>query len=144
MRKITGWYGNSVGHGLAAKGIRTKYYANKQLDPLFYANKHEEQVPFNEIMDDVRSGLSFDRMKLKYAHADQESLRKRGIQALDTRDGEDTVSVIDRNGVNEQVMMMQHNHDIRDRTIRALQNPQKMSFIHPIKVEALRKRTNDL
>ena len=64
--KRSGWYGNSQGHALAARGV--KLYARKQtlVDPLFYAQKREETVGFSHIQDMARNKKTFEEMKMMH------------------------------------------------------------------------------
>jgi hypothetical protein len=136
--KKSGWYGNSQGHALAAKGIRTSYNASKQklVDPLFYARQREEQVPFQHISGMVRKGQLFAEMKRMHPDADPEDLRKRGIKAL----SDSTLSSIDEQGVDSSVKLARFNAQLKRRMCSVLNDPQKASFLPEIKVKLLKER----
>jgi hypothetical protein len=136
-----GWFGNSHGHSLAARGI--KIYAAKKtslVDPLFYAKKHEAQVKFNDLLDDIREGKTYHELLKKYPDADKEVLRKRGIKAIETREGRDTLSMVDANGVDASVHMARNNPRTKERMHDVLHDYQKSSFLPTIKVELLKER----
>ena len=138
--KRGGWYGNSQGHALAARGVRL--YARKQTlnDPIFYAQKHEESVPMTHILDMVRSGETFDSIKRMHPDADQEDLRRRGIRAIEMSEGNGTLSMLDSNGVDLSVKMADNNPRLKQNMKETLADPQKASFLHSVKVEALKRR----
>ena len=139
-RRTGGWYGNSVGHALAARGM--KLYARKQTmtDPIFYAQKREESVPMAHILDMVRSGESFDNIKRMHPDADQEDLRKRSIKAIEMSEGNGTLSMLDSNGVDMSVNMAENSPRLKESMRETLADPQKASFLHSVKVDALKRR----
>jgi hypothetical protein len=137
-----GWYGNSAGHSLAAKGI--KLYASKPsklktvlYDPIYYSQKTETLVPFTSIMDAVRQGKSYNQIKAEYASSDAEDIRLKGIKAIETMDGGSTISQMNRNGVDQTVVLANKNPKFKESVKEVLANPQKSSFLHPVKVKSL-------
>lgn len=130
-----GWYGHSREHSLAAKGVRI-YAAQKLVDPIFFARKNEEEVPLSFVLNDVRQGKNFHQMRMRY-RADPEHLRQRGIRAIEMRDADDTLSTIDRQGVDMTKRMMQESPQFKERVYLAIKDPQKSSFLYPEKVRAL-------
>lgn len=143
MRR-TGWFGDSHGHSLAAKGFKSRRADIKLVDPVFYVKKREDQVPFAEVMDAVRDRASFSVLKAEYPDADEEDVRRQGLRALDTRDGTDVLQTIDKNGVDDSVRLARMSPALRQSMIRALSDPQKMSYINQVKAESLRKRLGEL
>lgn len=139
-RRPSGWKGHSYEHGLARKGIRTK----PKIDPIFYAQKFERDVPFQSIMDDVKTGLTVQEMAMKYPDADPDDLRRRGLKAIEAREGANTLSVLDKNGVDDTVRRAKMDTEFRRSARNALESRQKCSFMHPAKVEALKKRLDEL
>ena len=129
---------------MAARGI--SLYAKKQtlVDPLFYAQKQEEQVSFIHIKGMVKEGLTFDRMKRMHPEADAEDLRLRGIKAVEALDGDNTISMLDRQGVDATVKIAEMNVLTKTRILKTLNDSQKSSFIPEVKVQLLRKRINDI
>jgi len=140
-----GWYGNPQGHAMAARGICT--YASKNrlmMEPVFYAQKREEQVPFASIVDDVRTGSTFGEISRKHPDADREDLRKRGIKATEVVEGGNSLSMLDRNGVDQTVSLARSNPHIRHRMIETLNNKQKVSFLPEVKADLLKQRLGEL
>jgi hypothetical protein len=106
------------------------------VDPVFFARKNEEEVPLSTVLGDVRQGRTFVQMRMKY-RVDPEHLRQRGIRALEMRDADDTLSTIDRQGVDMTKRMMEESPQFRERVYLAVKDPQKSSFLYPEKVRAL-------
>lgn len=139
--KKTGWFGNPHGHALAARGI--KLYAKKQqhlVDPLFYAKKNEEKVPFTHIKDMAREGSTFNQMMAMHPDADKEDMRLRGIKAIESVEGGNTLSTIDRNGTDTIMKMVEHTPRFAENTWQTLNDAQKVSFLPQPKVEMLKRR----
>ena len=130
-----GWYGHSREHALAARGVRI-YAAQKLMDPVFFARKNEEEVPLSFVLGDVRQGKTYTQLKMKY-RTDPEHLRQRGIRALEMRDADDTLSTIDRQGVDMTKRMMEESPHFKERVYMAIKDQQKASFLYPEKVRAL-------
>lgn len=136
--KKSGWYGNSQGHALAAKGVRTRYTASKLVDPMFYARQREEQVPFQHISGMARDGLTFQEMKAMHPEADVEDLRKRGVKAL----SDSMLSTLSEQGVDSSVKLAMMNSGTKRRMCVVLNDPQKASFLPEVKVKFLKERLN--
>jgi hypothetical protein len=137
-----GWFGNSQGHSLAAKGIRL--YARKQQlsDPSFFARR-EESVPYADIVSMVGDGRSYPQLVVAFPDADKEDLRLRGIKAVESRDGHGTLSMINSSGVDQIVVLSRANPALGRRVRDVLDDRQRSSFIHGVKVGALRGRLDD-
>jgi hypothetical protein len=135
-----GWYGNSYGHSLAARGVRL--YARKPgyVDPLFYAQKMETDIPTQHALDMAKKKLFFGDVKEMHPDADSELLRKKMIKAMDAREGTDTLSVLDSQGVDESVKMATFNNLTRTRMLDTLKDPVKMSYLPSAKVKLLETR----
>ena len=138
-----GWYGDSSRHRLAARGISTnqKYLAKKQelAEPLFYARKRESELPFSHITQMVKEGGSYQSMINMHPKADKEDLRLRGIKAIENRDMDNTLSMIDKNGVDKTVELAEANPRTREKVLRVLNCRQRGSFIPSVKREAILK-----
>jgi len=136
-----GWFGDSHGHRLAAKGIRL--YARKEqvfVDPVFFAKKREQAVGTYALASDVRDGLTFQEIVAKYPDAEREDLRKRGIRSVEMRTGDGTLTTLDANGVDATAKLAEGSLELRRKMLRVLADPQKSSFLHPQKVELLQER----
>ena len=142
-RRPSGWKGYSYEHSLARRGIRTKLGGQK-LDPLFYAQKREEQVPFADIMYMIGKGDTVQQMAEKHPDADPEDLRRRGIKAIEAREGRDALSILDRQGVDESMRLAKTNSQFKGDLLRTLEDRQKCSFMHPDKVKLLKEQARDL
>jgi hypothetical protein len=141
--KRRGWYGDSQGHALAAKGIR-RYNKQKLVDPVFYAQKNEKQLPFNHIMDMVQQKKTFTDMQRMHPDADKEDMRQRAIKAVAMRDADDTLTKLDKNGVDLSVKMAQQSTFFRMKANDALQDSQKRSLLKEEKAELLKKRMGEI
>jgi hypothetical protein len=142
MNYRRGWFGHSHEHSLARRGIR-RYNADKDatlVNPTFYAQKREEEVSFATLMDETRSGSSYQDLCRKHPNAEKESLRVRGIKAVESRDGNNVLSTLNNNGVDESVRMAEHNGRLRDQMLETLQDRQKASFLQDVKVGLLKDR----
>lgn len=135
--KRRGWHGNSHGHSLAAKGI--KLYARKEPESFFYAQKNEKLLSTTKLADLLKKGASYNEVKKAYPDADAEDIRKRGIKVLESREGNNTLSTLDRNGVDMSVTMAQSSSRFRESVKRVLGNKQMASFLPDVKVAALQK-----
>ena len=135
-----GWFGNPVGHSLASRGYASKKQDVKLVDPVFYVKKREEHVPFDDVMDEMRDRVNFEGLKRKYPDADEEDVRRQGIRALDTRDGTDIMSTLDKNGVDSSVRLAKMSPALKQSMLSALGDSQKVSFMHPMKVDSLKRR----
>lgn len=136
--KKSGWYGNSHGHALAAKGVRTRYAASKQklVDPMFYARQREEKLPFEHLSRMAREGLTFQEMKGMHPEVDAEDLRKRGVKAL----SDSTLSTLSEHGVDSSVKLAMMNRGTKQRMCAVLNDRQKASFLPEVKVKFLKER----
>lgn len=137
-RSGTGWYGNSHGHSLAARGISLYAKKPKLNEALFYAQKQEKDLPFAVIIDHVRKGNTYQQIRSEHPDADAEEVRLRGIKAVETMDGSNVLSRINRNGVDETVEMAKKDRKFRDNVLEVLGDNQRSSFIQKFKIEALR------
>jgi hypothetical protein len=129
---------------MAARGMRL--YARKDsvlVDPVFYAKKREEQVSSFTLMDHVRVGDTYPNIVAKHPDADKEDVRIRGIKALDVRDGHETLSMINKSGIDESVRVAKENPRLKSRMLSVLSDAQRSSFIPVVKVELLRRRLHD-
>ena len=142
--KKSGWYGHSHQHSLAAKGISTKKYlaskATTQImyDPVFYAAKQESEVPFTHCMSMVREGKHFQEMERMHPDADRETMRLRAIKAYDAVHGADTLSTINKNGVDENVRLAMKSPRLREQMLDTISDRQARSMIAEVKVESLK------
>lgn len=128
---------------MAARGMRL--YASKQVlvDPVFYAQKHEEQVSFSRIVDEVKQGETYDGLKRNYPDVDKEDLRKRGIRAISSVQGCTMLPTLDQNGVDVSVKMASVNPSARSRMLHVLSDQQKSSFLPNVKVDLLKRRLGE-
>ncbi len=133
-----GWFGNSHGHAMAARGI-TLYAKKTKMDPLFYANKSEKDIPFAVVMDHVRKGQNYNTVKSQHPDADPEEIRIRGIKALETMDGSNTLSTINKNGVDETLQLAKNDKKFAEQVEVTLADDQRSSFIHPLKISAIKE-----
>jgi hypothetical protein len=143
--KPLGWRSNSYGHALASRGISTKRYtATKQIlmDPVFYAQKHKF-LPFYEVDKMAREGMTYSEMLQQHPDADKEQVRRSGINALESLNADGTLSHMDRTGVDEQVIAANNNPGLKVKMNAVLNDRQKVSFLHPIKADAIHKRLQD-
>jgi hypothetical protein len=134
--KRGGWYGNSVGHSLAARGIRL--YARKDKDAFFYAQKKEENIPMTEVSAMVRQNMTFAEMRENRPDVDSEVLRLRAIKVLDNQNGNNTLSFVNSSGVDESVRMAQSSRRFNDNLVSVLSDKQMSSFLPDIKIKALK------
>ena len=137
----SGWFGNSQGHSLARRGIRL--YAQKHqvlMRPVFYAQKSERQVPFMELVDEVRGGATLFELERKYPDAEKEDLRRRGIRAMEYAEGNKVLSQIDANGIDASVSVARHDVRMRELMQRYANDRQASSFLPQVKVELLKRR----
>jgi len=138
--KPRGWFGDSHRHSLAAKGIRT--YAKKDVNnSFFYAQRMEEEVSTPHLTNMLRSGKRFPDIVAMHPKADKESLRKRSIKILESLEQVNTLSTIDRDGVDETVKMAKQSSKFKKDVLRVLNSPQMVSFLSRdgIKVAELRR-----
>jgi len=138
-----GWYGDSHGHSLAARGIRG-YHKSKMVDPMFFAVKQERTLPFNHISDMVKQNKTFTEMQRMHPGADKEDLRQRAIKAIAIRDADDTLTKLDKNGVDFSQKMAQESSYFKTRARDVLQDGQKRSFLQEEKAEILKKRIGEV
>lgn len=141
----SGWFGNSQGHALAARGVRVRMYAARKqqvvlMDPIFYAHKQEQRVPYMVVVKCLQNGETYADLCNKYPEEDREELRERGIKALDMTNGSQVMSTMDKNGVDMCVNMAKHNERLKTQMKEALHNHQKCSFIPEVKATALKHR----
>lgn len=139
-RKKGGWYGDSAGHALAAKGIR-RYNKPKQklVDPKFF-NGVEKKVSFHEVSDMIDGQNTYMMMKGKFPDADHEELRRNAIKAVEIKDADDTLSKLDQNGVDLSVRMAEESRFFKLKAQGVLQDSVKRSLLPEEKVQVLRER----
>lgn len=140
-----GWFGESTRHSLAARGMSQRRYAASKAtslatEPIFYARKRESELPFSHISAMVKQGNSYQEMKEMHPDADHEDMRLRAIKAIEMRDMDGTLSMIDKNGVDKTVMMVKKNPRLKEKVKDVLDCRQRGSFIAPVKKEAILKR----
>jgi len=141
-----GWFGQSSRHSLAARGVVTsrRYSAEKPvsaaLEPMFYARKRESDLPFTHILGMVRDKQSYSGMKSMHPDADHEDLRLRGIKAIEALEMDNTLSTVDKHGVDKNVSLAQSSPRLKSKMVSVLNNRQKGSFIADIKRDAILKR----
>ena len=120
-----GWRGDSARHSLAAKGVKTKQYAAQKarlMEPVFYAQKNETDVPMTHIITMVKKGTNYPQMRAMHPDADAESLRKRGVKAIDAVEGNNTMQTIDDNGIDKLGVLMKGNPRLKEQVRTALKN----------------------
>ena len=135
-----GWHGDSGRHSLAARGIVTKQYQAQKMrmqEPLFYSQKNESDVPMVHILGMVKGGHNFPQLRAMHPDADTESLRKRGIKAIDAREGNSTMRTIDENGVDKLIMLTKGNPRLKEQVKEAMKNSQYRSYIADVKAQAI-------
>lgn len=139
-----GWHGDSKGHSLAAKGV--SLYAKKShlMDPVFAAKKSEEELPSSLIMQMVKDGMTFEQIKHEHPDVDSESVRKKGIKAVDACSGSNTMSTLDKNGVDMSVKIAKVNKNFRVSAQESLRDSQKSSYLPEIKAQLLKKHLGEL
>lgn len=144
INRRKGWFGNSQGHSLAAKGI--KLYSKKQelIDPRFYWTKRERMIPTEKLSDDLRKGETFYTLNQKYPDVDLEELRLKGIKVLTNQTGDNTLKQINENGVDMLVSMAKHNPFFKEKIKKTLKDSQQMSFIQEKKVDFLKTRMRSI
>ena len=134
-----GWFGNSQGHALAAKGVRM-YAHSKSTEAMFYAMKQEEMVSYADVMSAVRRGCTFDNLKREYPGADPEKLRQRGLKAIEARDADNTLTFIEQNGIDAIMSKANASATFREKMENILGSPQMRSYLKQEKVVALQRR----
>ena len=135
-----GWRGDSGRHSLAARGISTRQYAAQKarlMEPVFYAQKNEQEVPMAHILIMVKQGTNYPQMKAMHPDADAESLRKRGLKAIDAKEGNNTMQTIDDNGVDKLQLLIKGNPRLKEQVKNALKDSQHRSFIADVKAQAI-------
>jgi len=146
--KRGGWYGHSQQHSLARRGVRTavrrpSVLKSKLSDPIFLAKRRESALPFPELMQMVASGLTLQQMRERHPEVDADDVRRRGIRAIEAREGDNVLSKLDEQGVDDSVRMAKVSPTFRERAREVLDDSQKVSFIHPEKAMLLRKRLDE-
>lgn len=138
--KRRGWYGDSTGHSLAARGIKLYNKSKSSLvDPKFFAQKQQKDLPFDDVMDMVKENNTYYMMKSKHPNADPEDMRLRAIRALEIRDADDTLSKLDRNGVDLSVAMAKESSFFKMKAMDVINDPQKRSLLKEEKLNSLSK-----
>jgi len=135
-----GWYGDSSRHSLAAKGIVTKQYQAQKMrmqEPLFYSQKNEQDVPMIHILGMIKSGTNFPQLRAMHPEADTESLRKRGLKAIDAREGNSTMRTIDETGVDKLILLTKGNSRLKEQVKDAMADSQYRSYIADVKAQAI-------
>lgn len=143
--KRRGWFGDSQGHSLAARGITSRYHAKKRpaQEAIFFAAK-EEGVSASECAEMLRKGMTFDQMMQEKPDVDRETLRQRGIRAWESQHGNNSLSTIDRQGVDMSVRLAMLDPRMKRGMMRALQDRQGRSLIPDVKAVALEKRLQEV
>lgn len=139
-QKKGGWFGNSQGHSLAARGVTVYMKRRTMVNPMFYARRSEAAVPFSSISDDVKEKMSMGDLVKRYPSADADEVRRKAIMAIDVTQGKNTMSMLERNGVDETMRAIRRDEGLRVEVREAIGSDWKMSYLHPVKVMALRKR----
>lgn len=124
-----GWFGDSHGHALAARGVRLYAKKDGYVDPMFYYNQQEEEMPYADLRYMVDKNMKYEEMCAQYPDADHVSLHKRAIQIIDGRAGSSTLRDMDAMGVDAISKMARVNPRFRYNCAKVLQDAQKASFI---------------
>lgn len=131
MRKHMGWRGNPVGHSMAAKGISI-YAARKPkrslVDPLMFAHK-EKAAPFGSLMYAARMGKTFQELRGEYPDANPEDLRRSAIVAAEAVDADDTLTYMDKTGIDDAIRMAKAKPETRQRMLEILRSPSRRSYL---------------
>ena len=125
---------------MAARGM--SLYAKKQtlVDPLFYARKRETDLPFSHIKDMTRNGLTYQRMLSMHPNADKEDIRLRGIKAIESVEGDNTLSQLDRMDVEMTAKMANDSRSFKANVMGVISDSQKSSFLSAQKVQMLKEK----
>lgn len=134
-----GWYGNSQGHSLAARGI-SMYGKKKLVDPVFYARKNERKLPFSHIMGMRKKNMALNEMVRMHPGVDEEDLRMRAIRAEEILMADDTIAKLDRQGVDASEKMAKQSKTFRKSALFVLDNPARRSLLKPEKARALQEK----
>lgn len=143
-RQKGGWYGDSQGHSLAARGVRLYAHKERLMDPVFAARKREEDISFSHMSQMLKEGYNFHQIRQMHPNVDQETVRQQGIKAMDARTGSNTMTMLNSNGVDTTVRMARVNKNVKERAISALHDSQKASFLPEVKVQLLKNRLGDI
>lgn len=135
--KRRGWFGDSKGHSLAAKGVRL-YSRKKELDNALFFAKQEQSIPTPDIHQMAIRGMTLDEMQRKYPDSDKEDLRRRGIRAVEGIDANNMLSLVESSSERMLLDMSAKDERFKKDVIKVLSDDQKSSFIHPAKVELLK------
>lgn len=146
--KRGGWYQDSQRHRLARQGIRTSVrrpgLKRSLMDPVFLAQKRERQLPFPEIMRMVAQGLTLQEMMREHPDVEPDDLRRRGIDAIEAREGTRMLSTLNSKGVDDVIRMASASTLFKREAQEVLADRQKASFLHPEKAAILEKRLSEL
>ena len=125
---------------MAARGIRL-YAAKKQtlIDPMFYANK-EKEIPSLHLKDMAQNKLTYHQMLAMHPKTDKEDLRLRGIKAIESVEGGNTLSQLNRMGVDMTVKMAKESRTFNANVVDVLKDRQKSSFLPVQKVQMLKEQ----
>ncbi|MBR9700415.1 hypothetical protein GOV11_00950 [Candidatus Woesearchaeota archaeon] len=137
--KRRGWYGDSHGHSMAARGIRM-YNKSKLVDPVFFAQKHESKLPMAHIIDMVRGKKSLQEMERMHPDADKEDLKRRALKGIEMVDADDTLTVLEKQGVDASVVMAEHRPVFKRKALEVLGDRQGRSFLSDEKAAVLKSR----
>lgn len=142
-----GWFGNSYGHSLAARGLTFKKKGTLR-DPLFFAQKQEMELPTTMIRDMLRKDMTFEQMQLelqnKNVDVDPETLRRRAITVSEVMEANGTLSQVETAGVDDIVAMSRENPSFKSDVKEMLENRQQSSLIKPEKKRILQERMGSL
>jgi hypothetical protein len=133
-----GWFGNSQGHALAARGIRM-YAAKRHVAEMFYVVKHEREMPSSDVAAQIRAGKLFFEIAGKHP-GHEEEIRQKGIKAVEALDADATLSTLDRQKVESIVLRAQMSPQFREKARGVLDNAQRRSFLKQEKATLLDER----
>ena len=137
--KRRGWFGDSAGHALAAKGVKV-YNAHKN-ESIFYYQQRELNLSTNHINDMViRDKLTLGEMTAMHKGTSEQELRMRGINAIESKRGDNTLSKMNELGVDATLKLAESSTSFRRNAEDILKNPQLSSFIGATKTNFLRAR----
>lgn len=88
-----GWFGDSHGHALAAKGVRLYAKKTPKRD-MFYQYMQRKRVPVDAMRTMIRKGVPYEEMKRAYPDVDAEELRLSAIREYDGTRGSNTLQLM--------------------------------------------------
>lgn len=84
--------------------------------------------------------MTYGEMKGEHPTADPDDIRVRGMKAVESVDGDGTLSSMDRDGVDALVQTAESNGAAKARMLQVLGDRQRVSFLPELKVQLLKKR----